>query len=453
MKPSFIKSTFAHLPHRSAAIDAGMILGFLFFLNGLFSPLDLGWLTLHPSPYFLLPLLMGSRYGFAAGSLSGLMAAGTIASGLMFLEAMPFATLFKLHGALLGNFIFVGGICGELRRGFRNKEVQLTQRNEVLHKQLRDLDVDLALLRESKAELEEMLATENSELSTLDSELRQLFDADEEEIFPSLLLLLNRQLRITDGAIYTVAEDDSLKRRACFGQTDHLPEKIDPGEIEIIDLAVRNKTTVTLPEIWKDATPHHADYLIVVPLLNSEEKVMGLVAVTNMPFIALNRKAVSLASLICRWASRIVEKRILTHTSSQPEQGRLFDTAFFREHTELALDSYRSHGLPASIVLFTVPPDCGISQNHLERAIMASVRSGDCPAVLDLPSTHLTVLLPLTGERGVSIFINRILINCRKDPKLAKHIRSRWIRFESHQNLDSIWTELTRDVEEPALDA
>ena len=84
---------------------------------------------------------------------------------------------------------------------------------------------------------------------------------------------------------------------------------------------------------------------------------------------------------------------------------------------------------------------------------MASVRSGDCPAVLDLPSTNLAVLLPLTGERGVSIFINRILINCRKDPKLAKHIRSRWIRFESHQNLDSIWTELTRDVEEPALNA
>ncbi|MDA1273003.1 MAG: hypothetical protein O2960_02975 [Verrucomicrobia bacterium] len=439
------------IPH-SAWTDAGLIMGFLVLSNSVFSPLDFGWLQVHPSPYFILPILVGCRYGFAAGIIIGLFTAATIFFGLNLLAKTPFAEIVQQRGYLLGTFVFAGSICGEIQRTFRKKEVQLSAHNENLQRHLKELDVDLALLREAKAELEGLLATQDCELSTLDSELRRLFDSDAEELFQSLLLLLNRQLRISDAAVYLPGPESLLIRKAIYGQPDRLPKQLKSDSAEIVALALNNKTTVTLPEIWRGTIPKGSDYLMVVPFLDSHEKVMAVLIVSGMPFISLNRKAISLITLVCRWASRIVERRTRLDGSSRVvnnlENQRIFDASFFRQHTELALNSFRSHGLPSSIVLFTIPKCSGVSQERLETAIMANVRSGDCPAVLDLPDTHLAVLLPLTGERGVGIFVDRILMNCRKDPTLAEHIRKHWIKFDSHEDTNGIWNELTRHVEE-----
>lgn len=431
-------------------MDTAVILGTLVLANSFLSPLDFGWIELHPSPYFALPMLLGCRYGFAAGVVSALLTSLALSLGLNTFNEQTFAIILQQHGYLLAALVLTGGICGEIQRSFQKKQIQMMSFNEHLRSQLRELDVDLALLREAKAELEGLLATEDSELSTLDSELRRLFDTDEEELFPSLLLLLNRQIRVSDAAIYLVEGESFLRRKAIFGEADRLPEHINGESVEIVSLALKNRTTVTLPEIWQGSVPKQTDYLMVVPFLDSHEQVMGFLIVSGMPFIALNKKAVSLVALICRWASRIVERRTRAVSASRSVSGldhhRIYDSDFFHEHTELAFNSYRIHGLPSSIVLFTVPQDSGVSQENLEIAIMATVRSGDCPAVLDIAETHLAVLLPLTGERGVSIFIDRILMNCRRIPNVSEHIHSRWIRFDSKETVEQIWEELTNHV-------
>ena len=437
---------------KSAWIDTALIFGCLVLANSFLSPLDAGWLALHPSPYFAVPMLLGCRYGFAAGATTGLLTGLAVSLGLNTFDEQTFAFILREHGYLLAALVLTGGICGETQRALQQKNIHMMRFNERLQSQLKELDVDMVLLREAKSEVERLLATQDSELSTLDSELRRLFDTDEEGLFPSLLLLLNRQIRISDAAIYLVEGGSSLRRKAFFGEAERLPEHIKAESVEIVSLALKNKTTATLPEIWKETVPRKTDYLMVVPFLNSQEEVMGLLVVSGMPFIALNPKAVSLVSLICRWASRIVERRIRAVSASRSVSGlehqRIYDSGFFREHVKLALNSYRVHRLPSSIIIFTVAKDSGVSQKNLETAIMANVRSGDCPAVLDISETHLAVLLPLTGERGVSIFVDRILMNCRKIPELSEHIRSRWIKFDSKETVEEIWEDLTNHVGE-----
>ena len=433
-------------------MDTALIFGCLVFANSFLSPLDVGWLALHPSPYFAVPMLLGCRYGFAAGATTGLLTGLAVSLGLNMLDEQTFAFILREHGYFLAALVLTGGICGETQRSLHKKNIHMMSFNERLQSQLTELDVDMVLLREAKAEVERLLATQDSELSTLDSELRRLFDTDEEGLFPSLLLLLNRQLRISDAAIYLVEGEASLKRMALFGDKERLPEHMKAENEEIVSLALKNKTTATMPEIWQEVLPKKTDYLMVVPFINSQQEVMGLLVVSGMPFIALNKKAVSLVSLICRWASRIVERRIRAVSASRGviglEHQRIYDSDFFREHVKLALNSYRVHRLPSSIVLFSVAKDSGVSQKHLETEIMANVRSGDCPAVLDISETHLAILLPLTGERGVSIFMDRILNHCRKIPDLSEHIQSRWIKFDGKETVEDIWKDLTNNVGE-----
>lgn len=423
-----------------------MIGGGLVLLNSLLSPFDVGWLKFNPSPYFLLPVLLGCRYGFAAGLLGGLLGAGIILLGRTALDGLALGLVLEDHGYFLACLALAGGLCGEIQRGYARRQAQMTALHQDLQIRVKQLDTDLELLRETKSELEGLLATRDSELSTLDSELRRLFDSDEEEFSHNLLLLLNRQLRITDAAIYWLQSNSTLKRAASLGNLESLPEQLEAQGKEMIGLALEHRTAVTLPELGEDKLQARQDYLMVVPFLDSKDEPIGVLAVTGMPFLALNRRTVQVTALICRWAARMLESRNQTAGAYRTVKGlegqKIFSPEFFRQQLDLAWDSADLHGLPSFVVLFTAPAGAGVSQEHLETALMASVRGGDCPVVLDAPTPHLAVLLPLTGERGARIFVDRIRISCRADAGVADQLSWQMIKVDHPNSADDILRQL-----------
>ncbi|MEY4199785.1 MAG: hypothetical protein RLZZ265_1525, partial [Verrucomicrobiota bacterium] len=67
-------------------IDLTVIAGLLLIVNGFFAPRDFGWLHLHPTPWLLLPVLMGCRYGFGSG-MAGAAVAGLVVTIGFFQQA------------------------------------------------------------------------------------------------------------------------------------------------------------------------------------------------------------------------------------------------------------------------------------------------------------------------------------------------------------------------------
>ena len=55
------------LPAKHGWLDLAVLAGLLLAVNGFFAARDIGWTHLHPTPWLLLPILMGCRYGFASG--------------------------------------------------------------------------------------------------------------------------------------------------------------------------------------------------------------------------------------------------------------------------------------------------------------------------------------------------------------------------------------------------
>src|SRR4051812_4619401 len=49
---------------KSVWVEACVFGSIIIICNSLFAPRDIGWLNLSPTPYFLLPILLGCRYGF-----------------------------------------------------------------------------------------------------------------------------------------------------------------------------------------------------------------------------------------------------------------------------------------------------------------------------------------------------------------------------------------------------
>lgn len=434
---------------RSALVDTLVVTAILVLINSLFSPDDPGFTRVNPSPYIALPILIGSRYGFSSGIVAGLVGAVILLVGQWRLNDIPLLEVVAANGYLLGALVVVGGICGEIQNYFRTREHQLNALYENSRERLKRLDMDILMLREAKTELERILATRDAELSTLDSDLRRLFDSEKEELYQNLLLLLHRQCRVSDAAIYWLEPENKLVRRALLGSENYLPASLNSSEIEMITLALRHKTTVTIPEFWQRAVGQHKNYLVAAPLLDSREEPMGVLIVTGMPFIALNKKTVHLISLICRWAARIIEIRSKASGAyriiSGVESQRLFTSQFFQQTVELAYQSFLQHNLPSAVVLFSLPRESASLQEEFERVMMASLRGGDFPAAIDLPFPHLAVLLPLTGERGAHVFIDRLVLSFEKNSSFGSDLQSELFLFDAKLPVQHFWRKLTHE--------
>src|SRR6185436_16849971 len=136
-------------------------------------------------------------------------------------------------------------------------------------------------------------------------------------------------------------------RKAIVGPAELLPEQTDGADVEMVGLAIKHKTVVTIPEFWQRPPDQHQNYLIAAPMVDSNDKVLAVLLVTRMPFIALNEKTVHLVTLICRWAARVIELRKDASSAYRAINGahhqRIFSLDFFRHSLELSFTSYRQH--------------------------------------------------------------------------------------------------------------
>lgn len=410
---------------------------------------DPGWLKSNPNPFLFLPLLMGARYGFGAGCIWGIVASAIIAAIQIGPAGLPLAEFFSVHSYLVGAFVVVGAVSGEIQDNARIKELRVSTLLESAQGRLKRLDTDLYLLREAKSELERILATRDSELSTLDSDLRRLSDSSDQDIHQNLLLLLNRQARVSEGAVYLVGENGKLTRKGLIGGETHLPAELEPDSIEMVELAMANKTTVTIPEFWKKGNYTIKNHLVCIPLINSESEVQGVFLATNIPFIALNRRSVQLMVLICRWASRVLEVRLASvgrfRVIKGLESQKIYELAYFKKSLELAFDSFRQHSVPSTVVVLGLPSEPALVQPQFEELIMASIRGGDFPADVGLAFPHLVVLLPLTGERGAKIFVQRIAANYTRSGKFSKPLEVKLLEFDSFPSAEALWIQITQN--------
>ena len=242
----------------------------------------------------------------------------------------------------------------------------------------------------------------------MDIEIRKLFEVPEEDLYLSLLVLLQRLEQLECAAIYEyTGETTHLTRITEIG--DEFPESIDPKDIGIIDYAIEsNEMVAVLDSIAKDPE-HNEPYLMAVPLKpSSSNKIESILLVKDMPFMRFTKKTQRRIRNLCAWSIDIIAMRIMDngYQCKQIDTKRIFYSDFLHSHTEIAIESFKINNLDSTLLLLWEDGE-SYDLDKLESVMIQLVRVGDYAIHLPNKKPHLLIFLPLTGTRGVEFLEKR----------------------------------------------
>ncbi len=415
-----------------AVVDALLMVGLLAGINlATVGWRDWGWMELNPTPWLLVPLFMGARYGFGWGVASGTAVAGMIYAGravhvIRHDEALALADVFTEHLYFFLILPGIGFLTGEtqglLSRKLRNAESQLA---ETATKE-EHLRADLDIAEEARFQVQERLALLGAEQGNLDRQLRGLFEPAAGPVFPGLLRILRDVGGVTDAAMYAV-DGPKLSRIAAIGSSDRLPESLFVSEVEMARLAIDRRSLTTIKELWQDAPDQNGDFVAALPLQGTAG-VTVLLLIHRMQFLGTTWRNFNRIQMVCQWVARLVELRGQTAASPARQTGEagalVVAEAALERTLEQAAATRRDWNLPSTLAVFefkeSVPETVA---QLLPQAVGSVMRPTDVGSLVSCEGKPVfKVLLPMEGMSEAKALLEKAQGAISRVPQLSGRV-------------------------------
>lgn len=369
--------------------DAVFIAGLLALINLLMARSDPGWINLNPTPWLLLPALIGGRYGVTPGLISGLLAAAGIAL-LQARAAGEEAPVFaRQHPFFFTSLALCGFLMGEMNRLGRARARDLQETSQRLTDEASRMAAELELARETKHELQRHLALLNAPIASLDSDLRKLMTDPPAQLMGGLLDVLHRHVGISSAAMYQLDETGtSLRRLAVMHPSQALAEVLPLETARLAEQALHSGIMASLADPFQTSAAQ--PFLIAAPWEGTGRS--GVLLVRDMPLQSYDGPGLARIELILQWVFTLDRHR--TGLGTGEGRAEMVGEAEFKTLLARTLEAERVHHLPSVVVKVSLAADARGSK--AERQFLAWLPpTASCTR---LPDGSLAVLLLFSGE-------------------------------------------------------
>lgn len=369
----------------NALRDLVVLTAVLAGVNALLGRSDPGWLELNPTPWLLPAALVGARYGFGSGLISGLAIAALIAGVKSRMQDLELEGMLREHAYFFLSVVVTGAAAGEIGRLLSLRGAAVRDTNRRLEEETQRLRAQLHLTDETRHQLQQQLVLFNAPMCALDDELSTIFTYPQEEFADQLLRMLHRLTGLTSAGIYVVQGDKLVQASVLHPTASLTPSLMLRGA----PLAERALSTGALASVH-DATEltEAQPFLAAFPWLDHLGRTSVLL-IQDMPLEAYSLLNLARLELILSWASAIAVLRQTfmhhggpEHTASNEDFQVLLSEALEAEHV---------HSLPSTVLRFDFE-NTSILQGALRQLPNTAVTT----LINGKPS--VAVLLPFSGE-------------------------------------------------------
>lgn len=318
-----------------------------------------------PHPYWIIVLLIASRYGSIQGLFAGVASAGVyyfLASG-----SVDFSNASFPHGPYKHPFFFimVGGIIGEIRNIHNKIHLKLEEKHD---NTMNDFDV-MALehnaLTNSKMELEKRIALQSTSMIRLFENITNLEQLQPDELYEKIPELLNEQLNVKQCSVYLFKQNklELYIRKHVNGkraQGDISPDlaNIDEG---IMGEVFKNKKLVTINDMFEkpDFNDFHKYKVIMsAPILRRDDTLLGMINVEQIPFFDFNVNSVRIFEMVAYWISVVVEQAMkfeeLQDKNIADEITGAYNYLYFQKRLKYEIARAQRFHSPLSLLLLEI---------------------------------------------------------------------------------------------------
>ncbi len=356
-------------------------------------------------PWLIMaPLLLGMRYGFMNGLASALM----LVLALFAYRSLGQGLYAELPAAFIVGVLLSGMLVGEFRDLWERRLERLDLANEYRQLRLDEFTRAHYILRISHDRLEQRLAATDQSLRSsllgLRNQLRALPRGDDAlaALAESILNLLALYGSFRVAALYRVDSANRVESLALSRVGEVTPMR---GSDLLVRLCLKRGELVSVREalLERGEQRQHSQYQVCVPLVDTEGRILALLAVEQMPFFAFNERTLSLLAIL---AGHIADLLVSDPAALQLHDS---DAQAFSQHVQRSLLDAQKHGLESCLYCFEVDPAQGHGEELL-RIIEGSRRGLDLQLRLrnGRERDALLVLLPLTSAEGAQGYLQRV---------------------------------------------
>ena len=260
----------------------------------------IGWMASPDDPLFVsgafpwswfAPVLVALRYGVPPAVLSSAILLAAYYAFAPLGLAAPVPRVFVLGGMLLVM------ICGEYSGIWRTRVRRQNERNAYLEDRVERITKRLYLLRLSHDRLEQDLLSRPATLRDALADLRRRIDvSDRSALLPAAqetLVFLAQYCQLDVAALHAISGAGVFQQVAGIG---------DPPPLRADDpLLTYACDELKLAHVQSDAIDRLAptDHLVVAPIVTSDWRLLGVVTITRMPFLAMTEDTLQMLSVLC----------------------------------------------------------------------------------------------------------------------------------------------------------
>ncbi len=343
------------------------------------------------------PVLVALRYGVAPGFVSSLIliAAWKLMDYLADTHE-SFPEQFFLGGLILSM------VCGEFSAAWSARLRRAEETKHYLDERLSRITLRHLLLRLSHDRMEQEILTKPVTLRDALGGLRQLTSVRDDARLPaslSLLQLLTQYCQLESSAIFVASEDGSYARASEIGSPPGLRSD-DP--LLVYALQQRTLSHLLIDGLADVQLP--SPFLVIAPILTSDKKVLGVLAIDRMPFLAINEENLQMLSVMLGYYADCV---------NEAEGSRRFFEVFPQAPADFAaefsrlLQLQRSNRINSHVVVLSFEND---EKGRQAIAQLTNIRRGlDIPWQVKVGSRVLLAnLMPLANDSAVEGYLLRL---------------------------------------------
>jgi len=340
------------------------------------------------------PVVFAARYGSSWGAACAAVAAITffLIGGTVY-EASSVALLTLAVGTLI-----MCVVIGDVAEAWRGRTGRAEAENEYLRHRLKEFSNDYHILKVSHGQLEEFMAGQRLSLRQALQQAKPMLTAgaDGLEAGSDLMAIFAQFCSVQVAGLYAMKNQTELDPTAVavHGNMGELPV-FDP----LLKLAIEERELVSVKLSSHATDNHESGLLAVVPLVDAQGKLHGVLAVRDMHFMAFQQENLNIIALLGGYVGDMLTR------SRGAAQSR---TAWFMAELDTALRFARKNSVTSSLLCLEFEDTEYVEQ--VSEMVSTNIRSLDSswiPKTKD-GKTTVVILLPLIAETQCNAYLRRI---------------------------------------------